>query len=60
MKMNEVASKPRDAKVKDGVGYDTEVQTVFPPPFTVCYSPTPKPHPKNDLFEQKSNSLHAG
>jgi len=60
MKMNELASKQRGARVKDGVGYDTEVQTVFPPPFTVCYSPTPKPHPKNDLFEQETNSLHAG
>ncbi|KAK1431826.1 hypothetical protein QVD17_08527 [Tagetes erecta] len=60
MNMNELASKQREARVKDGVGYDTEVQTVFPPPFTVCHSPTPKPHPKNDLFEQESNSLHAG
>ncbi|KAK1424496.1 hypothetical protein QVD17_19826 [Tagetes erecta] len=60
VKMNELASKQRGARVKDGVGYDTDAQTVFPPPFTLCYSPTPKPHPKNDLFEQESNSLHAG
>ncbi|KAK1431945.1 hypothetical protein QVD17_08762 [Tagetes erecta] len=58
--MNELASKQRGARLKDGVGYDTDVQTVFPPPFIVCYSPTPKPHPKNDFFEQESNSLHAG
>jgi len=59
MKQEELFSKQRVARIKSGVAYG-ETPYVYPPPSTFCYSPISKPHPRNDLIEKETNSLHAG
>jgi len=59
MKREELNSRQRGARIKSGIGYN-EVSHVYPPPSTFCYSPIPKPHPKNDLIPENTNNLFAG
>jgi len=51
------------ARIKTGLGHKKDAQ-VYPPPSTFCYSPTPTPHPSNELIHEiiknDTNSSLAG
>jgi len=51
MKREELCKKQRGARIKTGLGYKNDAQ-VYPPPSTFCYSPTPIPHPSNELIQE--------
>jgi len=63
MKREDLCKKQRGARIKTGVGYKNDTQ-VYPPPSTFCYSPTPIPHPSNELIQEiiqnDTNSSIAG
>ncbi|KAK1427754.1 hypothetical protein QVD17_16448 [Tagetes erecta] len=63
MKREELCKKQRGARVKTGFGLNNETYA-YPPPSTFCYSPTPIPHPSNELIQEiiqnDTNSSIAG
>ncbi|KAK1406105.1 hypothetical protein QVD17_41391 [Tagetes erecta] len=63
MKREELCKKQRGARVKIGLGLNNETYA-YPPPSTFCYSPTPIPHPSNELIQEiiqnDTNSSIAG
>ncbi|KAK1440958.1 hypothetical protein QVD17_06793 [Tagetes erecta] len=56
--------KQRGARVKTGLGLSNNETYAYPPPSTFCYSPTPIPHPSNELIQEiiqnDANSSIAG
>jgi len=63
MKREDLCKKQRGARIQTGLGYKNDAQ-VYPPPTTFCYSPTPIPHPSNELIHEivqnDTNSSIAG
>ncbi|KAK1424507.1 hypothetical protein QVD17_19837 [Tagetes erecta] len=51
MKREELWKKQKGARSKTGLGHKSDAQ-VYPPPSTYCYSPTPIPHPSNELIQE--------
>ncbi|KAK1407827.1 hypothetical protein QVD17_39454 [Tagetes erecta] len=64
MKREELCKKQRGARVKTGLGLSNNETYAYPPPSTFCYSPTPIPHPSNELIQEiiqnDTNSSIAG
>ncbi|KAK1414971.1 hypothetical protein QVD17_30737 [Tagetes erecta] len=52
MKREELCKNQRGARVKTGLGFSKNGTYAYPPPSTFCYSPTPIPHPSNELIEE--------
>ncbi|KAK1421715.1 hypothetical protein QVD17_24269 [Tagetes erecta] len=52
MKREELCKKQRGARVKTGLGLSNNETYAYPPPSTFCYSPTPIPHPSNELIQE--------
>jgi len=52
MKREELCKKQRGARVKTGLGFSNNETYAYPPPSTFCYSPTPIPHPSNELIQE--------
>jgi len=51
MKREELCKKQRGARIKTGLGHKNDAQ-VYPPSSTFYYSPTPIPHPLNELIHE--------
>ncbi|KAK1406656.1 hypothetical protein QVD17_42154 [Tagetes erecta] len=63
MKLEDLIKSQRGARIKTGLGHEDKA-FVYPPPSTYCYSPTPTPHPTNELIheiiQKDTDSLYAG
>ncbi|KAK1424128.1 hypothetical protein QVD17_19443 [Tagetes erecta] len=51
-KREELCKNQRGARVKTGLGLNNNETYAYPPPSTFCYSPTPIPHPSNELIQE--------